>query len=68
MPFSLPQILNTILTFLTLKKEVYFIRVQAYQYQWNCEEPLEWPNFLAWPLHTIRESTTNKVSILGLYV
>ena len=33
MPFSLPQILNTILTFLTLKKEVYFIRVQAYQYQ-----------------------------------
>ena len=52
MPFSLPQILNTILTFLILKKEVYFIRVQTYQYQWNCEEPLEWPDFLAWlPLH-----------------
>ena len=49
MPFILPQILDTILTFLTLKKEAYFIRVQTHQYQWNREEPLEWPDFLAWP-------------------
>ena len=59
----LPQILNTLLTFLTPKKdgeEEYYVRVEIGQQQLNCEE-LEVARFFRL---RFKLRTTNKVSIL----
>lgn len=65
--FFLLQILNTLLAFLTPKKEECFNRVEPWRsgsmQQWNCEK-LEVTRFLGLtPFRTFKERTTNKVSV-----
>ena len=59
------QILDTLLTFLTLKNEEYFIWVEIRQNQRNFEEASKRPSFLhLTSLHVVlRESTRNNISI-----
>ena len=60
-PFLLPQILNTLLTFLTPKKEKHF-------FQGVEDLPVTVKQFFTWPFCTFRERTTKKIPILDYTV